>query len=103
MRHYCQDIPDWESKAIPMKLYGDGTPIVGVGKSWSKSADSYTWSSQVGLGRSSQAVFLIWGWSLSEGWCGTFLFDRLYGNAGHDSVEFGGVDLASSILISTIV
>ena len=61
MRHYCKDIPDWESKAIPIKLYGDGTPITGVGKSWAKSADSYTWSSQVGLGRSSQAVFLIWG------------------------------------------
>jgi len=61
MRYHCRDILDWESKAIPIKVYGDGTPITGVGKAWSKSADSYTWSSQVGTGRSAQSVFLIWG------------------------------------------
>ena len=59
VRH-VQDRGDWMAKAIPIKVYGDGLPITGVGKSWAKSANTYTVSSMVGFGKTPEIVFMIW-------------------------------------------
>ena len=48
-------------KAIPIGLHGDAVTTSGVGKSWAKGCDAYSWRSI--LARTSQAItsnFLIW-------------------------------------------
>ena len=30
---------DWKRRAIPLVLHGDGVPLTGIGKSWSKLVD----------------------------------------------------------------
>ena len=89
---------DWRRWAIPIKLYGDGVPITGVGKSWSKSCNVYTCGSLVGVGKTHELLFMIWAimteliykssmcnldsrrvfwkklcWSLRGAWLGEFL------------------------------
>ena len=32
-------------KMVPLNFHGDGTPSQGVGKSWSRQCDFYSWSS----------------------------------------------------------
>ncbi len=36
---------NFETKCIPLKLHGDGTPVTGLGKSWSKMVDVFSVSS----------------------------------------------------------
>ena len=36
---------DYKTKAVPIIIYGDGTPVTGISKGWSKSVDSLIWSS----------------------------------------------------------
>ena len=43
--------PDYQHTAIPIAIHGDGVPVTGVGKSWSKSCDIYSWASLLGGGR----------------------------------------------------
>ena len=99
--------PGWKRLAIPIKVYGDGVPITGVGKSWAKSTNTYTSSSQVGTGKSVEMVYLIWTcisviinkspirardtkkvfWkklihALKALWCGVFLDDDENGDGG---------------------
>lgn len=54
------DRPDWRRRAVPIKLYGDGVPVTGVGKSWSKTMATYTFSSLVATGKTHEIVFLVW-------------------------------------------
>ena len=42
---------NFHKHTIPLSLHGDGVPITGVGKSWSKSCDIYSWNSLLGGGR----------------------------------------------------
>ena len=35
----------WKKKAIPLCIHGDGVPLTGLGKSWSKFMDVFTVSS----------------------------------------------------------
>ena len=49
------------TKAIPLALHGDGVTTSGVGKSWAKSCDAYSWRSC--LSRAADALtsnFMIW-------------------------------------------
>eukprot|EP00969_Alexandrium_andersonii_P339951 15027459-Alexandrium_andersonii.AAC.1 len=48
--HPVLRIPGYESKVAPLSLRGDGVPVVGVGKTWSKSSTFCTWASMVGTG-----------------------------------------------------
>ena len=32
---------DWKRRAIPLVLHGDGVPLTGIGKSWSKLMDVF--------------------------------------------------------------
>ncbi len=46
---------------IPLSLHGDGTPSMGVGKSWGKVADFFSWASLlVTCGHSEMNRFLIY-------------------------------------------
>ena len=42
---HSHTLADFRTHAIPFKLYGDGTPTVGVGKSWAKMVDGVMFSS----------------------------------------------------------
>ena len=47
-------------KMVPLTLHGDGTPCAGVGKSWGKMADFFSWASiLVTCGHSELVRFLI--------------------------------------------
>ena len=37
---------------VPISLHGDGTPVSGIGKAWSKSVDIWSWTSLVARGGS---------------------------------------------------
>ena len=47
-------------KCIPITLHADGVPIAGVGKSWSKSVDCYSWTSLLSTGSTVETQFLIY-------------------------------------------
>ena len=40
----------WRTKAVPIMVHGDGVPCVRVGKSGSKSFDTYSWQSVLARG-----------------------------------------------------
>ena len=50
---------DHKQKCIPLALHGDGVPIAGVGKSWSKSVDAYSFCSLLSRGTTLSCNFLI--------------------------------------------
>ena len=58
MHHH--QLADFRKYGVPLQLYGDGTPAVGVGKAWSKMVTGITWSSALkkSLGRSCQTSSL---------------------------------------------
>jgi hypothetical protein len=43
--HPMKGEAQWEQKFIPIAVHGDGVPITGIGRSWSKSMDIWSWSS----------------------------------------------------------
>ena len=43
--HPIKDVPNWQSKTVPLSLHGDGTPIAGRGKSWSKQMTFWSMAS----------------------------------------------------------
>ena len=45
---------------VPLSLHGDGTPALGVGKSWGQMADFFSWSSLLAwCGRSELLRYLV--------------------------------------------
>ena len=50
---------DWKRLAKPLVLHGDGVPLTGLGKSWSKVMDVFSISSLLGRGSTRLNVFLI--------------------------------------------
>ncbi len=44
---------------IPISFHGDGVPVAGIGKSWSKSVDVFSWSSCLSSGSTATKTFLI--------------------------------------------
>ena len=45
LSHAVKDRPHYETKCIPLKIHGDGTPVTGLGKGWSKMVDIFSVSS----------------------------------------------------------
>ena len=45
--------------AIPLSLHGDGVPVAGVQRSWSKSVDVYSWCSLLSKSATLESNFLI--------------------------------------------
>ena len=49
------------SKAVPLSLHGDGVASIGLGKSWQKSFEAFSWSSLTGDGHCTLLMnWLIW-------------------------------------------
>lgn len=59
-QHPLSRRPDHKAKCIPIALHGDGVPVAGIGKSWSKSMDAYSWASLLTTGSVADCHFLIY-------------------------------------------
>lgn len=46
--------------AIPISVHGDGVAISGVGKSWSRSVDAYSWAGMLAKGETAISNYLIY-------------------------------------------
>ena len=46
--------------AVPIAIHGDGVPVAGIGKSWSKSVDCWSWASMIAQGSTLDFTFLIY-------------------------------------------
>ena len=47
---------NWKNLYIPFGLHGDGVPISGVGKSWQRSAEVWSWNSLLAWGPTTQMM-----------------------------------------------
>ena len=45
---------------LPLQLHGDGTPVVGIGKIWSRQLTSYTWNSLLAEGWTQDNMLPSW-------------------------------------------
>jgi hypothetical protein len=70
LRKLCEGSPQFQSnptlagrdlsKMLPLTIHGDGTPVCGAGKSWSKMGDFFSWSCMLMTsGHSQLSRFLI--------------------------------------------
>jgi hypothetical protein len=59
--HPMRDRPNWRNWNIPISFHGDGVPVTGCGKVWSKTMNIYSWNSLVGNGSTTQFNFYIYG------------------------------------------
>lgn len=50
----------YEEWCVPLAMHGDGTPVTGMGKTWCKMVDIYSWSSLLGVGSTIETNFYIW-------------------------------------------
>jgi hypothetical protein len=53
------DVPEWSANFLPLSLHGDGVPVTGVGKSWSKGVESYSWASSLSEGTKTLKHWLV--------------------------------------------
>jgi hypothetical protein len=60
LQHRVRSRADYTTRAIPLTLHGDGVPVAGVGKAWSRSAETYSWSSIIGRGKTLLTNFFIY-------------------------------------------
>ena len=49
--------PSWRKFCVPLGLHGDGVPVVGIGKVWSKMLDVFSWYSLIGTGNTRSKLF----------------------------------------------
>ena len=52
---------NWKQRAIPLSFHGDGVPVTGVGKSWSKTKVYYSWESLLASGDTMETMIYIYG------------------------------------------
>ena len=57
--HPMCKISGYQSKFIPLALHGDGVAVSGVGRSWSRSIDVWSFSSVIGRGMTILTNFII--------------------------------------------
>ena len=48
------------SKLVPLALHGDGTPVIGIGKIWSRQLTTWSWNSLLGKGTTKSMQIQIW-------------------------------------------
>lgn len=60
LTHPVRERGGHDLRAIPLSLHGDGVPVSGVGKSWSKSLDIYSWTSMLAHGQTVDTMYLIY-------------------------------------------
>ena len=52
--HPMLNMPDWRQRAIALGLHGDGVPVLGVGKSGTKSYETYSCQSMFATGSTNE-------------------------------------------------
>ena len=57
--HPITQLENYQSRAIPLSIHGDGVPVTGVGKTWGKSIDAFSWCSLLGVGLTIECNFLF--------------------------------------------
>ena len=69
--------PAIAAKAVPITIHGDGVPVTGVGKPWSRSVEIISWKSLLSSGSTLMSTFLI------------FMFHKLLccKTAGHNTMD----------------
>ena len=58
-RHPIKDLDDFAKWCVPVGIHGDATPAMGVGKSWAKMMDIWSWHSLLVKSQSQLTMFLI--------------------------------------------
>ena len=48
--HLMKETRNWKNLYVPIALHGDGVPISGVGKSWQRSSEIWSWNSLLAWG-----------------------------------------------------
>lgn len=78
-RHPLKDRADYTTRCVPLSVHGDGVAVSGVGRSWGKSVDVYSWNSMLGRGNTLATNFLSWMlfWKLRTAAAGMDAFDKL--------------------------
>jgi len=51
--------PRWQQTTVPLAVHGDGTPVSGLGKGWSKMMDGYSFVSLLGQGATRDLMMLL--------------------------------------------
>ena len=59
--HPIKDKENWKMTTVPLAIHGDGVPIVGLGKGWSRVMTQFSWYSLVGQGATRELLFWVWG------------------------------------------
>lgn len=55
------DQPNYQRRCVPILMHGDGVPIVGIGKGWSKNATVFSWASMLVHSATKEGMRFIWG------------------------------------------
>ena len=48
------------TKMIPLAFHGDGTPVIGIGKIWSRQLTTFSWNSLLGFGSTKSMQMQVW-------------------------------------------
>lgn len=59
--HPIKEDANFASCTVPIAIHGDGVPITGIGKGWSRIMTLFRWYSLVGQGSTRELLFWIWG------------------------------------------
>lgn len=57
--HPITAVDGWSDIFLPISLHGDGVSVTGVGKSWSRGVETYSWSSLLCEGKEALHQWLL--------------------------------------------
>ena len=60
LTHPVRSRSNFSTKCVPLRLHGDGTPAVGIGKSWGKMVNIWSMSSMLLVGPTILRNFMLW-------------------------------------------
>ena len=52
--------PEFQKKMVPLALHGDGTPVIGIGKIWSRQLTICSFNSLLGHGATKDMQLHVW-------------------------------------------
>ena len=52
--------PQFATKMVPLALHGDGTPVLRIGKVWSRQLTTWSWNSLLGMGSTKPMQMQVW-------------------------------------------
>eukprot|EP00969_Alexandrium_andersonii_P320635 14167050-Alexandrium_andersonii.AAC.1 len=58
-QHPMQSRPDYSTRCVPLGIHGDGVPVSGIGRKWSKSCLALSWQSMLATGSTLEFNMLI--------------------------------------------